>query len=421
MDAVISLLVPSTVYEAVEAKLKRLAKRAEVPWERIPGETEIIVTEQVETGDVEPYLVKDVKRVLSCARIAVGALPRANGYTLVARLEHTEGGVILAYAPGESGLPESYREQANHCDHCQTKRHRNDTFVLRAADGSLKQVGRNCLADFLGADATRFVVRAELALLVTQMGEPSGWDDFAGFGGCRGYLPTYHFVACALASIERFGFIKSGREGATKDHAAWLCNVPPKEERARKEWRKQQPTEEQCARAAEIVAWGKSVDPSSEYLHNLRVALNCGAAEHSRQGLLASAPNAWMRAMGKERAPVVDAGHWGAVGKRASVDAELVRKTFTEGLYGSVAVCGFRTAEGHDLVWFASSDAPDLGWKGKLTATVKRHDERKGRKQTIVSRCKYETAPEPKPEPEKHQCEIATGYCHICGLHDGTT
>ena len=51
---------------------------------------------------------------------------------------------------GEEAIPEKYRHDPENCEHCKKRRKRNHTFILKHADGSYKQVGSDCLHEFLG-------------------------------------------------------------------------------------------------------------------------------------------------------------------------------------------------------------------------------------------------------------------------------
>jgi hypothetical protein len=88
-----------------------------------------------------------------------GEAPRINGWVLACRVEFNGTiGNVVRIAPGrdDDGSYVTYREIEPVCEHCNTRRRRNDVFVLEHESGERKIVGRNCLADFLrcaGADA----------------------------------------------------------------------------------------------------------------------------------------------------------------------------------------------------------------------------------------------------------------------------
>jgi hypothetical protein len=375
---VVSLLIPSAVLEKVMRRLSKLAKNAGTELLLIPGETAIAQKDAPES-------------FVQCARVSVGELPRVAGWTLVGRIEHTEAGNITAAAPGET-IPEQYRNAEPSCTHCGHKRMRKETFLLRATDGSLVQIGRNCLADFLTVSPERMIAQAALA---DACNEP-GWEEYAR-GNFRDDLTVERFVACAYASVEEHGFRKSTEEGATVADALHRAYPPGagSSSNFKQMWREAQPTADQTERTVAAIAWARASADSGDYLYNLRIAATLPyVGKHA--GLLASLPSAHMRELGKDlakrqRAAMPDPGYLGTIGKRIEFEATFLRLNIVEGRYGSVAICGFVTDEGHELVWFASGEHPTTGLLGKtfkVKATIKRHELRNGRHQTTLSRAK---------------------------------
>jgi hypothetical protein len=137
---------------------------------------------------------------------------------------------------------------------------------------------------------------------------------------------------------------------------------------------------------------------------------------HRLAGLAASAVVAYQREVGRARAAAeratrpepVDA-YVGEVGKRETFLVTLDFVTGFETDYGYTTVLKFKTtggaAPGATLVWKASADPKvardDVGKAYVLTGSVKKHDEYKGRKQTILSRCSLVEGTEIPPPPVK--------------------
>jgi superfamily I DNA/RNA helicase len=51
---------------------------------------------------------------------------------------------------GEDAIPEKYRQDPENCEHCNTRRIRNNTYILKHENGAFKQVGSKCIHEFLG-------------------------------------------------------------------------------------------------------------------------------------------------------------------------------------------------------------------------------------------------------------------------------
>lgn len=432
-----SILVPSHVLSKVQRRLEKLAKKAGVELSLIEGTSTIYETEnhqfytpgladRMGKGSMLKFwqgLVSETPRAMDCARFTVGDFPKSNGYAFVGKIEHTEGGNILSVAPGERGteLPVEMREAKPTCDHCNAKRSRKETFVIRTPEGALIRIGRNCLADFLKSGPDSIIAAAELAAYFSHNPVESD-EEYRGGGGGWG-VATFCYLACAVSSVERNGFRKSEEDGATKNDAAFLAGPPPTGDSraaylAREDWKAGQPTKEHIELGKKIVEWARDLEAgNSNYLHNLKVALLCGEAAYQRQGLLASAPSAYARAMGdvvKRKVEVsrVDAGYFGEVGARVDLDATVLRIASYDTDFGTKFIVTFVTDEGQELVWKTSSNCPrsgDTGAKFAIRGTIKAHEQYKGRCQTALSRVKWE-------DPIRGACPHCGAGQHLSGL-----
>jgi hypothetical protein len=374
----LSLLIPQEAVKKVLKRLAKLGKTAGVEVYEIPGTSTLV----------------DGDRSIVCARIEIGPMPSVGGYEFAARIEHTPAGNVIVRGPGETkDLDASWRTAEPHCSHCSTKRARKETFLLRQYGVALLQIGRNCLADFLMTDPSRMVAAAELAKSVSGIMGDDGQDCWGGWGG-HWEPSVLAFVAAAVASTERNGFVKSSEPGrTTRTDAEWLCNPPPKDSSDFKAWTDQQPTADQIENAHAVIAWASDAGPgASEYRWNLSLAVKQqGIGKHA--GLLASAPIAFNRELGKraekKAAPARAEGYAVEEGFIFKGEATLIRHYLSESDWGSVAICTFLTDAGHEIVWFASGVAPKPDMQGmrfQIKGRCKKHASRNGVSQTILSR-----------------------------------
>ncbi len=373
----LSLLVPQEALPKVYKRLDKLARSAGVLCEEIPGTTTLI----------------DGARVLTCARITIGDLPAVGGYEFAARIEHTKDGNVVVRGPAETqDLDESWRTAEPLCSHCSKKRLRKETFLLRQYGVALLQIGRNCLADFLMTDPSRMVALAELVKAIREESDDEHWGSYGGYWE----VAPVAFVACAVASTERYGFKKSSEENSTRQHAEWLSGPPPGE--TYEQWKKEQPTEDQIECAHQIVAWAATPGESaSEYRWNLSLAVKQpGIGKHA--GLLASAPSSYFRELGRElgkKAPAPRPDGY-AVAEKGDVfkgEVTLIRHYLQadDKWSTSKAICTFRTDDGHEIVWYASGIAPKpdmIGMRFQVKGRCKRLSEARGNycRQTVLAR-----------------------------------
>lgn len=396
----LGFLAPLTLRSGLQRRLTRLANAAGLEVSIQPGESVRYARHYVEPClGVRGGWVVNTEQVTICDRwVLEGEMPAVAGWTLVARLDHTEGGVLVAQAPGVE-LDTRWRTAKPDCEHCRTKRARAETYVLRGPAGEVKQIGSTCLQEFLATSPAKLIALSELA------GELLGLDylDSEWGPGGRWVPSTLAFLTATVAAIRsQGGFQPSKAEHPTRGYANFLLGMPPKREQQPdlyREWHDNQPTPADAETAETVSAWAQALEASNDYEHNIKVAASCHAAKDARQGLLASIPVAYDRAMGrvrlaKQRAELPDAGHVGTVGKRETWTATLVSRVAIETDYGLKRLCTFRTSEGSDLFWACSgANCPydaDIGKVFSVKGTVKKHGEFRGRKQTVLLRVNAE-------------------------------
>jgi hypothetical protein len=387
-----SILIPAARADKLCKRLRRLASKCGVELAIAAGSTTLY--------RLDAKRRVDTTRAIECARVTVGDMPRSNGYAFLGKLVHTEAGNVISLASAAQGIetPEAWRTAKPTCDHCGTTRRRQETFIIQTPAGAIVRVGRNCLADFLAGDPADFIALSAFEDALREAGS----DDWSE-GGCGGYHEptTAHYLACAVSSIEAVGFFKRGGYGPeqpTAEAAAFLAGSRPSDPKAAARWLAGQPTAAHAERGAAVLAWLAANDDRSDYMHNLRVAAASIIAQRKFYGLLASAPQAYNRAMGEiaeraARAAAPDAGHFGEVGKRLDFEATILRVKAYDSLYGAKRMIAMRTADGHECITFTTGHgctSNDVGATFQVRATVKRHSAYKGRAQTELTRCAFE-------------------------------
>jgi len=346
-----------------------------------------------------------------------GQAPVIEGWKLIARVEHHgAAGNIITKAPGAEGIGvEAYRAAPPDCDHCHTERRRLDTFLLvklDEADGGVRQIGRNCLADYLRtADATVATRIAFLEALGALRAEceaaEAGDEEGGGGGGGRDLWGLVTFLATTVIAVRKDGWVsraaerKAEEEGrrdrrATVNEVFTLLMGPgTNADQEERDWHKdRRPTPADIEKAEKVIEWGKALPATTEYKQNLRVALGLDYVPARQTGLVASAVAAYQRAVEKDeerktRAARPDAGHVGEVGKREDFEGTVKVVRYIEGNYGVTTLIIFETDAGATLKWFASGEKEvDVGDRLTVKATIKQHGEYNGRKETVLTRAK---------------------------------
>ena len=76
---------------------------------------------------------------------------KIHGWRFVATVDHTEKGNIIRKMTDDIEVPERYRTSEPICEHCHSRRHRKDTYIVyNEKTDEFKQVGSTCLCDFTG-------------------------------------------------------------------------------------------------------------------------------------------------------------------------------------------------------------------------------------------------------------------------------
>lgn len=407
--------IPEHNLKALGEKLDKINRKAEKlgAFAIQYKDTGAVKVEEVSTGKQDDQ-GHDIKRKILLHQIEVsGVAPKLNGWTFIATLEHAnELGNVLRIVPGYEGqLPEKFRNaSAENCDHCQTRRQRNDTYVLNHDEnGRWAQVGSTCLKDFLGYNDPHGAAR--FCEYLFQVGEAclsasqGGWS-----GGSGEYVDDLAtFLAYCHAQVRHYGFYvskKKRREAeemgrscppATADRALSVLHhsVPS---RYIETW--EHPEQQDFDYAVKVADWCvalKDRDPATlnDFMHNLKVATATGYVGGRKAAIAGAALPVYRREVEKiepqgstmTRNPELDSKHFGAAGERLSL-AVTLKKVFTfDGAFGTTYLHRFITRDGNVAIWFSSKptnmvEGQEYGIKG----TVKRHDVREKINQTILTR-----------------------------------
>jgi len=371
--------------------------------------------------------VKMVRRIYTVTLQSEGR-PKINGYEFAAVLSPAfdESGNLLGnvmrQVPGfEGSIPERFRNADNYCDHCKTFRRRLETFVI-ANENGFRQIGRNCLAYYLGL--TNPETLAELAQILIDAHDLMGMAEDDGFGGGGSSALDRYLMSEVLeigaSAIRQYGWLsgKSAREFDKTSTAQrtrdWMFGGPKTRENFE---HKLTVSEEDKALVAETMEWLGTIDTNTtdDYMYNLSLLSRATAVRSKEFGIAVSAINAYSR--DKERTIRRNARiesdknseFVGVVGERMIFENVLVVYTNTyESDFGVTHF--YKMKQGNNiLAYFASSD---MGWEqGQIVApfkaSIKKHEVRDGIKQTRVTRATMQPTAEEVAAKKVAQKEAA--------------
>lgn len=332
----------------------------------------------------------------------VGVLERVPEQTL------KDGSTIEAHnrvraLPGEE-LPTEYRARVGLCDHCNTTRRRNTTFVVADATGAFRQVGTDCVRDFLGHDPAvlqaLFEFRTQVIAL-TEGGE-GGLSFLDDDGGRRSWSPTFFrprdVIALSRAVYRQAGYLSATNArdfgGTSTARTVWTLLTGREKDWA--EFRRSHPAfrgiEAEDDAFAELVA-GWIADPSrgdADYFYNLRSIIATDGASLKETGLLVSSVPAYARYMERVLAAPTDSEWLGKPGERTTMRVKLVNERAVGEDFRPSFLLVLADDAGNRIKYFSSRSNATLQLPAdrfaSVKATIKGHTTYDGIKETMITR-----------------------------------
>lgn len=374
--------------EALNKKLEKIRKKCEkysceFRYEEV-GEEFREVKDENDFTFIARFVIVDVSGVAICEE----------GWSIVGVIDHmNEMNVIhLIDQTNHPNVPERFYHSDATCDHCNTKRRRKSTIIIYHPDHGYKQVGKTCLKDYTGG------LDAELAAYMEQyIHDVEEYDGVTRGASIVPCYPTEEVVTIAAYDVECRGY-HSYCSDAKPTKLEVLDNLHstlfyiPKEAEAR------------CKDTAEnALDYIRNLDVTDldrdgNYFHNLKAIALQKYVSRKNIGVLVSLVPTYMRHLKDigykkrlEDAHRIDAQseYVGEIGQKAFVDvASVIKVSEWSNMYGCTYLYKINGSDGNVYMWYSSrwfGDSPE--WTS-LTGTIKDHQEYKGVKQTILTRCR---------------------------------
>jgi hypothetical protein len=327
--------------------------------------------------------------------------PKLNGWSFVARIDHAnEVGNIIRPIPGAT-VPEYYRNADSNCDHCNRKRYRRDTFIVRNEAGEYKQVGATCIKDFLGHGNPE-----KLAKLAELLGYAAEYARGAmSVGEDRRYLDLETYLSHCACMIAKHGYLsrskmleinatrEPGHEVQSTANLA-LDNMFPAATKYAPLPDKVEDVHIELAQKS--IEWaqelGEDGTPLNDYEYNIHVLAATGYIEFRSINYASSIVAGYMRKhnLFPQREPKKISSHVGKVGDKIEVEVELLGSFANDRGPYTTWFHRFKDAEGNVFTWSTATYIGDVGLKLALKGKIKDHTDFKGIKQTVLTRCTYE-------------------------------
>ncbi len=334
----------------------------------------------------------------------LGVSPVLPDWEFLGTLEHaTETANILRSVPGFE-IPDDYKTGKQKCDHCNKIRNRKDTYMVRnKVSGDVKQVGHNCVADFLGHVSPQQL--AMFAQFLKEM-EDCGGESFGGSGRERSVsVLEFMEMACALTNTK--GFVsraaaqayadKAGGHGGINSTGSETFKYLFPSTEMKKSGDLMSITQKDTDFANEVIDFVEAAESNNNFMHNLKVTLSKQFLVSRDAGLAAAAISAFHKSIGYQAERIKKArvgensNYFGEVGKRAVYTLTVLGEHVfdSQHQFGPNEVRLYRMIDdkGNIATWWTGTGHLEVGHSYNLKGTVKKHDDYKGTKQTVLSRC----------------------------------
>ena len=392
--------------EDVKKKLNRIAKKC-----RKHGND--FVYNEIGT------IVKEVKddfgrkRFYKFVVVEVCGTAKIDDWEFIATIEIHENGNIIRSYNTEIEIPERFKTTGNLCEHCNSKRFRNNLYIVHnIKTDEWKQVGKTCLNLYTNGLNAEYVTAYMDG--ITELEERNGhfgihgeamfdikeiikyatvFVDKIGYFNSNADLPTKTLVGSMMLG-ENFGSALKHVNRMLYDYNVTFCT----EDFSKKS------TDDKVEK---IIEYYNSIDDDSLFMHNVKSMIADGCCRIKNIGYLSYLPAGYNRFIEKqkERESIKEVdGHFGNIGERfKNLKVRYIRTLASfETAWGYSYFCKIVTEDDRVFYWSGKGVEEQMRIDGEwvdcvpntISFTIKEHGEYNGTPQTKVTRCniKYKKA-----------------------------
>lgn len=319
--------------------------------------------------------------------------PQINGWAFMGTINHySEAGNIINKIPSlvDLEIPERFRTTGQYCEHCNSSRRRNDTYILwNESTGEFKQIGKTCLKDFLGHNSPENIAKYAEYLFDMR----SNADEFERIysEGIPKHVKLVEWLTLSQAVIRNIGYISK----AKAQEQMSLCTTDIVYDQMFHSDRMKErdiitANDEDMLLAEKVIAYIKTIEPITDYEQNLKILVSSDVIALRVKGYATSMIPYYMKALDliKEKEIVIPSKHIGSVGDKIEVELTIEKVKVWENVFGVVKFHLMKDKEGNVFTWKTSSKTLTEGATVKIKGTVKAHTEYKEVNQTELLRVK---------------------------------
>lgn len=320
---------------------------------------------------------------------------KKNGYEIVGKIEHV-GTDPLVFNYNNDHSNHEYRHVENtRCDHCNTKHHRKNQYILKDENNNEVIVGHTCLKDFMGIDQS---ILSSINKKLIQLGH-----DYYGTGSvaAEAYMRV---LELSFYFIRNNGWL-SGKKAMeiNEDCDPDKCVMPTSQYVLMAvfpyhdyfhDYSNAVPSDDDKDNARNALTWLQVQfdDDCNDYIYNNNIIAKRGYARAQEFGMVASVAGSYYNKFLRPEKPAKKESQWiGQEGDRDIFSLTLKKVFDFDTDWGLSRIAIFEDKDQNVVIWKSNTRAIfklDVDVSINIKGTIKKHDEYKGIKQTLLSRCK---------------------------------
>lgn len=302
--------------------------------------------------------------------------------------------------PGEVVDTVKYESRPTQCDHCNSRRQRYLTHVVRHQDGRELQVGKTCLKDLVGGHSAAALEFQSFIVAAIGCGEGDLWEgsgfkkaDLVSVKECVQSAEVLRILYGRWINNEKDDFGVLRVEGTHRlaralvtDRKGFFRATSVLEKDVDTHWEfAGQVADDVLINFEDLV-----VDEDNDFEVALAYALRFEYVPVQKAALVAYAGE-YLRNLAERlewEAKKASMKHVGQVGKRQEFTLVCVRVRSFDSTYGTTYINVFEDSDGNELTWKSGTYCFEEGESVRLKATVKEHGEFNSAPVTYITRGK---------------------------------
>jgi hypothetical protein len=376
-------LIPKYNLDALQKKVTKFSKRAlkngKPPLALVIGEEKIIKNLGKHGEIISIKVMQEIE--LS------GVMPTIEGYTFVTKIEHTEHGNMVKSM--DSAVSMKFIAYTPDCEHCKSKRRRKETYILKNEEKEI-QVGTECLKNYMTLMSVEYMIMmAELEASVVEAS-----SDVEGNSGPRRIeaRSVKEVISTAIQCVRTYGwqpstfcdFTELGTGGKTWYH------LTAKRDKDFHDYGITA-TDNSNELAAAYIEETLATKQDNIFMHNIQVILKQDYVSYKEVNMIASCAKQILNAEAVRKAAVNKTNEFiGEVGKRIELEVTVDKRIGFDTNYGHSVMVIMSDVDGRQVKTTSTGcfSSVQVGDKVKIKGTIKKHDEYRGTKQTVLTRVK---------------------------------